>query len=89
MRTEREREAREHRSQGNELAETIKANADREQKVLLADAYRQAETLPVKVMQRLPLLPLLRLAKMPSFIAFIAPCKLIAIALISLMISWC
>ena len=45
MRTEREREAREHRSQGNELAETIKANADREQKVLLADAYRQAETL--------------------------------------------
>lgn len=44
MRTEREREAREHRSQGNELAETIQAEADREQKVILADAYKQAET---------------------------------------------
>lgn len=45
MQTEREREAREYRSQGNELAETIKAEAEREQKVLLAEAYRQAETL--------------------------------------------
>lgn len=45
MRTEREREAREHRSQGNEMAETIKANADREQRVLLAEAYRKAEIL--------------------------------------------
>lgn len=45
MRTEREREAREHRSQGNELAETIKAEAEREQKVILADAYKQAETI--------------------------------------------
>ncbi len=45
MRTEREREAREHRSQGNELAETIKSEADREQKVILSDAYKQSETL--------------------------------------------
>ena len=45
MRTEREREAREHRSQGNELSETIKAEAEREQKVILADAYKQAETI--------------------------------------------
>jgi membrane protease subunit HflC len=45
MRTEREREAREHRSQGTEIAETIKAEADREQRVLLAEAYRKAETL--------------------------------------------
>jgi membrane protease subunit HflC len=45
MRTEREREAREHRSQGTEIAETIKANAEREQRVLLAEAYRKAETL--------------------------------------------
>ncbi|PTQ89131.1 protease modulator HflC [Agitococcus lubricus] len=45
MRTEREREAREHRSQGNELAEKIQADADREQRVLLSDAYRQAEIL--------------------------------------------
>ncbi len=45
MQTEREREAREYRSQGNELGETIKAEADRAQKVLLAEAYRQSETL--------------------------------------------
>lgn len=45
MRSEREREAREHRSQGTEIAETIKANAEREQRVLLAEAYRKAETL--------------------------------------------
>jgi membrane protease subunit HflC len=45
MRTEREREAREHRSQGNELAETIKAEAEREQKVIMAEAYKQSETL--------------------------------------------
>ncbi len=45
MRTEREREAREHRSQGTEIAETIKAEADRAQRVILAEAYRKAETL--------------------------------------------
>jgi membrane protease subunit HflC len=45
MRTEREREAREHRSQGNELAETIKAESEREQKVIMAEAYKQSETL--------------------------------------------
>ncbi len=45
MRSEREREAREHRSQGTEIAETIKANAEREQRVLMAEAYRKAETL--------------------------------------------
>ncbi|MFN3587198.1 MAG: protease modulator HflC, partial [Moraxellaceae bacterium] len=42
MRTEREREAREHRSRGTEIAETIKAAADREQRVILAEAYRKA-----------------------------------------------
>lgn len=45
MRTEREREAREHRSQGNEQAEKIKAEADRQKQVLLAEAYREAERL--------------------------------------------
>ncbi|MBK7300184.1 MAG: protease modulator HflC [Moraxellaceae bacterium] len=45
MRTEREREAREHRSHGNELAETIKAESEREQKVIMAEAYKQSETL--------------------------------------------
>ncbi len=43
MRTEREREARELRSKGNELAEGIRADADRQKTVLLAEAFREAE----------------------------------------------
>lgn len=45
MNTERQREAKEHRSQGLELAEGIRAAADREQIVIKADAYRKAEFL--------------------------------------------
>lgn len=45
MSTEREREARETRSQGKELAEGIKADADRQQTILEAEAYREAEQL--------------------------------------------
>lgn len=43
MSTEREREAREYRSQGKEAAEGIKADADRQKVVLEAQAYRDAE----------------------------------------------
>lgn len=43
MRTEREREAREHRSKGLELAEGIRADADRQRVVLEAEAQRDAE----------------------------------------------
>ena len=43
MRAEREREAREHRSKGKELAEGIGADADRQRTVILANAYKQAE----------------------------------------------
>ncbi len=43
MNAEREKEARERRSQGQELAEGIRAAADREVTVLLANAYRDAE----------------------------------------------
>ncbi len=43
MNAEREKEAREHRSQGQELAEGISAAADREVTVLKANAYRDAE----------------------------------------------
>ena len=43
MSAERAREAREHRSQGQELAEGIQADADRQKVVIEADAYRQAE----------------------------------------------
>ena len=43
MRTERERLAKELRAQGNEVAENIRATADKEKTIILADAYRQAE----------------------------------------------
>ena len=45
MRTEREREAREWRSQGTEMSDRIKSEADRQQRVILAEAYREAEIL--------------------------------------------
>lgn len=43
MNAEREKEAREHRAQGQELAEGIQAAADREVTVIAANAYRDAE----------------------------------------------
>lgn len=43
MRTEREREARELRSRGKELAEGIRADADRQKVVIEAEAFREAE----------------------------------------------
>lgn len=45
MRAERERVARDLRALGSEAAEKIRANADRERVVLVADAYREAEQL--------------------------------------------
>ena len=45
MRTEREREARELRAQGQETAQKITAEADRDRTVILATAKRKAETL--------------------------------------------
>ena len=45
MKSEREREAREHRSTGKEQAEVIRAAADREKTILEANAYRDAEKL--------------------------------------------
>jgi len=43
MRTERERLAREHRSKGEETATRIRADADAQSQVLVAEAYRDAE----------------------------------------------
>ena len=43
MSTEREREARDHRSRGRELAEGIEADADRQNTVIEANAYREAQ----------------------------------------------
>jgi modulator of FtsH protease HflC len=45
MEAERERVAREHRSQGAEAAERIRADADRQRVVTLANAFRDAEKL--------------------------------------------
>lgn len=44
MRTEREREAAEFRAQGQEMAQTIKSQADKERTILLAEAEKQAQT---------------------------------------------
>lgn len=43
MSSEREKEAQEYRSKGQEMAEGIRANADRETRVIMANAYREAE----------------------------------------------
>ena len=43
MNSEREREARRHRSEGKEKAELTKANADREKTIITANAYRDSE----------------------------------------------
>lgn len=43
MRSEREREAREARAQGQELAQQIRSRADREKVVLVAEAQREAQ----------------------------------------------
>ncbi|MES2676553.1 MAG: protease modulator HflC [Pseudomonadota bacterium] len=45
MSADREKEAREYRSQGKEQAEIIRADADRQRVVLEANAYRDAERL--------------------------------------------
>ncbi|MBB3231016.1 protease modulator HflC [Halomonas stenophila] len=45
MRSERERQAREWRAQGQEEAERIRANADRRRQVLLAQANARSQTL--------------------------------------------
>lgn len=43
MSSEREKEAQDYRSRGQEMAEGIMANADREKRVALADAYSKSE----------------------------------------------
>ena len=43
MASEREREARELRSRGRELAEGIEADADRQKTIIEAEAYREAQ----------------------------------------------
>jgi membrane protease subunit HflC len=43
MRSERNRDAADHRARGRERAEGIRADADKQERILLAEAYREAE----------------------------------------------
>lgn len=45
MNTERDIEAREHRAQGQELAAGVRADADKQREIILAEAYATAETI--------------------------------------------
>jgi membrane protease subunit HflC len=45
MKSERDREAREARAQGQELAQQIRSRADRERTVILAEAQKQSQIL--------------------------------------------
>lgn len=45
MRTERERLARDHRSKGKETATRIRADADAQSRVIVAEAYRDAQSI--------------------------------------------
>ncbi|MBF0124181.1 MAG: protease modulator HflC, partial [Magnetococcales bacterium] len=45
MQTERERQAKQYRAEGEEEAVKIRAQADREREVLLANAYRDAQSI--------------------------------------------
>jgi membrane protease subunit HflC len=45
MEAERARVAREFRSQGSEAAERIRADADKQREIILANAYRDSEIL--------------------------------------------
>lgn len=45
MKSERERQAREHRAQGSERAQQIRSRAERERTVILAESQRQAQIL--------------------------------------------
>jgi membrane protease subunit HflC len=45
MEAERSRVAREFRSQGAEAAERIRADADKQKEIIIAEAYRDAEKL--------------------------------------------
>ncbi len=75
MNTEREREAREHRSRGKELAEGIRAAADREMIGIEAEAYRDAERLKGDGDARATSIYAAAYNKDPEFYAFVRSLK--------------
>ena len=67
MRTERERLAQELRAQGTEIAEGIRANADRERTIILAEAYKRAEELRGNGTPKLQVFTLMLTIRIQSF----------------------
>ena len=51
MKTERNRIAEELRAEGRELAENIRADADKQRTIILANATRESERIRGRVMQ--------------------------------------
>ena len=70
MSSEREREAREHRAKGRELGEGIRADADRQQRVLIAEAFRESEKIRGDGDAKAAKIYALAYTKDPEFYAF-------------------
>ncbi len=71
MRTERERIAKEYRSEGNEEATKIRATTDKEKTILIAEAYKQEQTVRGKGDAKAIKVYADALQKDPKFYAFI------------------
>ena len=75
MQTEREREAKEFRAKGAEMAITITSTADKEVTVILADAQKQSEIMKGEGDgQKIKFLPT-HLVKILNFLHSIEICK--------------
>lgn len=71
MISERAREARDHRARGQELAEGIRAEADRQKTVIEAEAYRDAELLRGEGDAKASAIYASAYSKDPEFYAFV------------------
>ncbi len=71
MRTERERIAKEYRSEGNEESTKIRATTDKEKTILIAEAYKQEQTVRGKGDAKAIKVYADALQKDPKFYAFI------------------
>ena len=76
MQTEREREAKEFRAQGAEIAQKIRSTADKDVTVLLANANKKSEIMKGEVMVKEIRFLLVLLEETHNFLHFIEPCKL-------------
>ena len=77
MQTEREREAKEFRAQGAEIAQKIRSTADKDVTVILAEANKKSEIMKgEKAMEKEIKFLLMPLEEILSFLLFIEQCKL-------------